>query len=218
MSLNGFGLMMQEFMRMMTWTDPLTDSRFVEDWTIFYWAWWVAVGPFMGIFIAKISGGRSIREVILGTIFFGSIGCAFFYNVLGNFALNLELSGNFSTTEWINAGRPEMAISGVMMQLPIGGFTLFIFCLMSVIFMATSFDSTSYTLASCASQKLEATQEPAKWQRLFWAFTLIILPITLMHVGGLESLKIATLISALPLIVVYVIMSVSLYKNLASHK
>jgi BCCT family betaine/carnitine transporter len=218
MSLNGFGLMMQEFIRMMTWTDPLTDSRFVEDWTIFYWAWWVAVGPFMGIFITKISGGRTIRELILGTIFFGSIGCAFFYNVLGNFALDLELNNVFLTTDWINAGRPEMAIPGVILNLPFGTFTLIIFCIMSVIFMATSFDSTSYTLASCASQKLEANQEPAKWQRLFWAFVLIILPIALMYVGGLESLKIATLISSLPLIIIYVIMAISLYINLSNHK
>ena len=73
MCLNSFGLFVQNLLRMVTWTDPLTNSRFVED-----WAWWVAVGPFMGIFITKISGGRTIRQVVLGTIIFGSIGCALF--------------------------------------------------------------------------------------------------------------------------------------------
>ena len=218
MSLNSFGLMIQNFVRMMTWTDPLTDSRFVEDWSIFYWSWWVAVGPFNGIFITKISGGRSIRQVILGTIFFGSIGCAIFYNILGNYALHLEITGQFLTTQLIHLGKAAHAIPGVIGSLPGGHFTIFLFTLMSVVFMATTFDSTSYALASCATEKLEAHQEPERWHRLFWAFTLLILPLSLIYIGGLESLKLAVLISALPLIVVYVMMGVSLFYSLKGHK
>jgi BCCT family betaine/carnitine transporter len=218
MSLNSFGLMVQNFVRMMTWTDPLTDSRFVEDWSIFYWSWWVAVGPFNGIFITKISGGRSIRQVIFGTIFFGSIGCAIFYNILGNFALHLELSGQFLTTTLIHLGRGAHAISGVVGSLPGGHVTLLLFTLMSVVFMATTFDSTSYALASCATEKLEAHQEPARWHRLFWAFTLVVLPLSLIYIGGLESLKLAVLISALPLVFVYIMMAVSLFFSLRDHK
>ena len=218
MSLNSFGLMVQNFVRMMTWTDPLTDSRFVEDWSIFYWSWWVAVGPFNGIFITKISEGRSIRQVIFGTILFGSLGCAIFYNILGNFALHLELSGQFLTTTLIHLGRGAHAISGVVSSLPGGHVTLFLFTLMSVVFMATTFDSTSYALASCATKKLEAHQEPARWQRLFWAFTLVVLPLSLIYIGGLESLKLAVLISALPLVFVYIMMAVSLFFSLRDHK
>jgi BCCT family betaine/carnitine transporter len=72
-------------------------------------------------------------------------------------------------------------------------------------------------LASCSTEKLPANQDPSRWQRLFWAFTLILLPIALMYVGGLESLKIAVLISAFPLIFVYLILGISLYKNLKEH-
>ena len=218
MSLNSFGLMIQNFVRMMTWTDPVTDSRFVEDWSIFYWSWWVAVGPFNGIFITKISGGRSIRQVILGTMLFGSIGCAIFYNILGNYALHLELSGQFLTTALIHLGKGAHAISGVIGSLPGGHVTLFLFTLMSVVFMATTFDSTSYSLASCATEKLEAHQEAARWHRLFWAFTLVILPLSLIFIGGLESLKLAVLISALPLIFVYVMMGISLLFSLKNHE
>ena len=218
MGLKSVGLMAQEFIRMLTWTDPLTNSRFVEDWTIFYWAWWVAVGPFMGIFIAKISGGRSIRQIILGTIGFGSLGCIIFYTVLGNYALNLELSGQLPILEMVSNGQPaEAIISIINTVLPQYDIAVILFCVMSVIFMATSFDSTSYTLASCATEQLPADKDPKQWQRLFWAFTLLILPLSLMYVGGLESLKIAVLISALPLVVVYIIICVSLYKNLKSH-
>ena len=117
MGVNSIGLMAQNFIRMITWTDPLTDSRFVEDWSIFYWAWWVAVGPFMGIFIAKISGGRTIREVILGTIFFGASGCALFYMILGNYALNLELTGQLAILEMVKAGNAAQAISLIVASL-----------------------------------------------------------------------------------------------------
>ena len=96
--------------------------------------------------------------------------------------------------------------------------TLFLFTLMSVVFMATTFDSTSYALASCATKKLEAPQEPARWQRLFWAFTLVVLPLSLIYIGGLESLKLAVLISALPLVFVYIMMAVSLFFSLRDHK
>lgn len=218
MSVNSFGLMTQEFIRMVTWTDPLTDSRFVEDWTIFYWAWWVAVGPFMGIFIAKISGGRSIRQIILGTIGFGSIGCLIFFGILGNYALNLELTDELPIVETVSQGKPAEAIISVIGTIvPYLNISIVVFCLMSVIFMATSFDSTSYTLASCATKELPANRDPKRWQRLFWAFALLALPISLMYVGGLESLKIAVLVSAFPLIFIYLILSLSLYKNLKSH-
>lgn len=217
MSVNSLGILVQDFVRLITWTDPLTDSRFVEDWTIFYWAWWVAVGPFMGIFIAKISGGRSIRQIILGTIGFGSLGCMLFYGVLGNYAIHLQLTGQLPIVEMVRNGNPAEAIIAIISSLVPGKSVLVIFCLMSIVFMATSFDSTSYTLASCATEKLPAKQDPNRWQRLFWAFTLVILPIALMYVGGLESLKIAVLISAFPLLFVYVILGISLYKNLKEH-
>lgn len=218
MSINSFGIISQNFIRMLTWTDPLTNSRFVEDWSIFYWAWWVAVGPFMGIFITKISGGRTIRELILGTIIYGSLGSTVFYGILGNYALDLELSGQLSVLEIVRSGEPAQAIAAIIASLGPSKLILFLFCLMSVTFMATSFDSTSYTLASCTTKQLHAHQDPARWQRLFWAFTLILLPIALMYVGGLESLKISVLVSALPLVPVYIILGISLFKNLKDHQ
>lgn len=218
MSINSFGIMVQDFIRMITWTDPLTDSRFVEDWSIFYWAWWVAVGPFMGIFITKISGGRTIKEVILGTVICGSLGCALFFGILGNYALDLELTQQLPILEMVRAGQAPQAIIAIIDTLLPGKAILVIFCIMSIFFVATSFDSTSYALASCATQQLEANEDPARWQRLFWAFTLIILPTALMYIGGLEALKIAVLISALPLTIVYVVMGISIYKDLQEHE
>ena len=80
--------------------------------------------------------------------------------------------------------------------------------------MATTFDSTSYALASCATDRLEAQDDPPSWQRLFWAFALVVLPLSLIYVGGLDTIKFAVLSSALPLIIVYILMGLSILYNL----
>lgn len=214
MTTNSVGLMAQNFIRMSTWTEPLTNTRFVEDWSIFYWAWWTAVGPFMGIFIARISKGRSIRQIIIGTLFFGSLGSVLFFGVLGNYALFQELSGSLSITEYISNDNTAQAIIAIVAALPLGKAVLVFFCIMAIIFMATSFDSTSYILATNATEHLDSHSEPAIWHRLFWAFSLLLLPIAMMLVGGLDALKTLVLISAMPLVLVYILMAVSLSRAL----
>ena len=195
---------------MSTWTEPLGNTNFVEDWSIFYWAWWIAVGPFMGIFVAKISKGRTIKQIVLGSLIFGSLGSAIYYAVLGNYALHLELNNLIPITEMVQDGKAADAIVSIVSFLPMGKLILGLFCIVAIIFIATSFDSSSYALASCATEELGIGKEPVRWQRLFWAFALILLPIGLMLVGGLDSLKTAALISSLPLLFVYVMMGASL--------
>jgi BCCT family betaine/carnitine transporter len=210
MATNSFGFLIENFIRMSTWTEPLGNSNFVEDWSIFYWAWWIAVGPFMGIFVAKISKGRTIRQIVIGSLIFGSLGSAVYYAVLGNYALSLELNNLIPITEMVQDGKAAEAIVSIVSYLPMGKFILGLFCIVAIIFIATSFDSSSYTLASCATVELDINKEPMRWQRLFWAFALILLPIGLMLVGGLDSLKTAALISSMPLLFVYVMMGASL--------
>ncbi len=224
MGTNSVGLMFQNFIRMSTWTDPIADTGFVGNWTVFYWAWWIAVGPFMGIFLAEISRGRTIRQIILGSLFFGSFGCAAYYIILGNYALHLELSDQISITGMLAEKGAPAAIITVIASLPLGKALLSLFCIVSVIFMATTYNSSSYALASCASHQIRPGQQPARWHRLFWALAMIALPLTLMFVGDLKtggfespafkSLKTASLAVSLPLLVVFVIMAVSLVKSL----
>ena len=72
-SLNSLGVMADNFVRMSFWTDPFTESGFVESWTIFYWAWWIAFAPYIGLFVTRISRGRTIRQVIFGMLIWGSL-------------------------------------------------------------------------------------------------------------------------------------------------
>ncbi len=215
MGTNSIGLILQNFLRMNTWTDPIRNSGFVESWTVFYWAWWMAYAPFVGIFVARISRGRTLREVIGGMLTFGNLGAAVFYIVLGNYALHLDLKGMLDVTGMMANGGEPAAITAVMRSLPFGQVALAVFLLVAVVLLATTYDSASHTLAAVSTQRLEAGRDPARWNRVFWACALGFLPITLLFAeGGLKVIQSATIVVSLPLIGVGVLMALSLMRML----
>jgi len=215
-SLNGVGVMAQNFLRMNFWTDPFTDSGFVEDWTVFYWAWWIAYAPYVGLFVTRISRGRSIRQLILGMILFGSMGTWLFYMVMGNYSMSLELDGIVNVTGTLNNQGNNAAILATLEQLPFSTFVIGVFSAIALIFAATTYDSASYILASGATLHLKAGDDPARWHRVFWAFALGLLPITLMFIGGLKVMQSMLLVVSTPILVVGVVMSVALVRQLRS--
>jgi len=218
-SLNGLGMMTQNFLRMNFWTDPFTKSGFVESWTIFYWAWWIAFAPYVGLFITRISRGRTIRQVITGMLIYGSLGSWIFYMIIGNYALFLQISGQLDFVNIMNSVSGNAAIVATLETLPIAPLVIGVFAVVSIVFAATTYDSASYSLASGATLHLVAGDDPARWHRVFWAFALAVLPIALMFIGGLKTMQVVLLIVSLPILVVGVLMSVSLVKSLqADHQ
>jgi BCCT family betaine/carnitine transporter len=215
MSTNSVGLVLQNFLRMNTWTDPIRNAGFVENWTVFYWAWWIAYGPFVGLFVTRISRGRSLREIILGMLSFGTLGAGLFYMVLGNYALHLDLAKLVDVTGLMASVGEAQAIAAVIASLPQGTLALLAFVVVAVVLLATTYDSASYTLASVSTRRLEAGRHPARWNRLFWACALGLVPVTLMFVeGGIKVVLSATIVVSLPLIAVGVLLAVSLLQML----
>lgn len=213
-SMNSIGLVAQNFIRMNSWTDAFTDSGFVENWTIFYWAWWIAYAPFVGLFVTRISRGRTLRQVIFGMTGYGTLGAGLFYMIFGNYGLSLELAGAVDVTTIMTEQDGSAAVVAILGQLPAAGAVISVFALIALIFSATTYDSASYILASAATRNLPAGEDPQRWNRVFWALALAVLPLTLMFIGGLKVIQSATLIVSLPLIFVGVLMSVSLMKQL----
>ncbi len=212
---NGIGLVLDNFLRLATYTDPFTDSRFVEDWTVFYWAWWVAYGPFVGIFVTRISYGRTIREVIFNMLVFGSLGAWLFFIVFGNYALHLELEALLPVTDIMREQSAATAITAVFKSLPLGTLAVGAFFVVAVVFLATTYDSASYTLASVSTRRLQAGENPARWLRVFWAVSLGILPISLMFIeGGLKTILSTTIVVSLPLLLVGFLLARSLLRQL----
>ena len=190
------------------------DSKFAEEWTIFYWAWWVAFGPLVGLFIARISKGRTLRQVILGMLFFGTLGTWLFYMILGGYAMNLELSGEFSVIQSMNSyGHADTAIA-VVKNLSFEILMVFIFCLITIIFVTTSYDSMSYVISYHVMKTSNENKEPDKKLRLFWAIILGILPAALVIYSDHSVALDIILITSLPLMLIYPLMAISIYREL----
>jgi len=217
-SLNTLGVMTQNFVRMMTWTDPVAQSGFVEAWSIFYWAWWIAFALPIGVFVTRISRGRTIRQVVLGMLTFGSAGCWLFYFILGSYSLSLELGGVLSVTGVMHENDMYVAVASVISTLPWSGFALALFVVVSAISVATTYDSASYTLASTATVELKEGENPARWHRVFWAFILGLLPVFMMFVGGLDIIRSGVLVASLPMLAVSIAIVFALMKSLRQHQ
>ncbi|UOQ47024.1 BCCT family transporter [Gracilibacillus caseinilyticus] len=203
-TFNAVGILLDNFFKMATWVEPFGDlagfkeTGFPEGWTVFYWAWWLVYAPFVGLFVARISRGRTIREMIIGTMVYGTLGCVLFFGIMGNFGLHLQLTGQFDAISYMDANGPAATIIAVIGQLPLPNLMIFLFTILAIIFLATTFDSSSFILASVVQK--EVGDEPFRWNRLFWAFTLCIMPLVLMFLGGLDTLQTASIVGGFPLI------------------
>lgn len=197
---DSIGLLVKEFSRMAFYTDPVGRSMFPQWWTIFYWAWWVAYGPYMGIFIARISKGRTFRDVALSVTLAGSAGCAIFFMIFGNLSLYSELNGVYPVLETMKNDSASAAILGVLMELPLAQIILPLFILVGFIYSGTTVDSSAYVLASVTSKNMSVNKEPALFNRMFWAVVLGGTALVLMNLGGLAPLKTASLVVGLPIV------------------
>jgi BCCT family betaine/carnitine transporter len=215
LGIESVGHMLGNFVKMSTWTDPGRTSDFVEAWTVFYWAWWLALGPYMGIFIAKISKGRTIKQIVLGCLGYGTLGCTVFFVIMGNYAAYLELNALLPVLQTLNDEGAPAAIVQILQSLPWADLIVVVFAVVCLIFAATSYDSASYTLATVATRELEHDAHPDRWHRVFWAFLLGLLPITLIYVGGLRPLQSAVTLASVPLLLVIVLLVWAMWINLA---
>ncbi|HLR69739.1 BCCT family transporter [Virgibacillus alimentarius] len=215
-TFTSIGIILDNFFSMATWLEPFGDlagfkkTGFPESWTIFYWAWWVVYAPFVGLFVARISRGRTIREMILGTMIYGTIGSVLFFGILGNFGLYLQLTGNLDVIGFMNEHGAPAAIIAILHELPLAQLIVPIFTILAIIFLATTFDSSSYILASVVQKEVQS--EPLRWNRLFWAFTLCLLPLVLMFLGDLETLQTASIVAGFPVIFIMLLLAWSFIK------
>ncbi|MEE3182472.1 MAG: BCCT family transporter, partial [Pseudomonadota bacterium] len=158
-----------------------------------------------------------LRQLIVGMVGFGTLGCAVFYVVVGNTAMWMDMAGLVDVRTLINQGQNGTAIAQIMAALPLHPLPLIAFIVMAWIFVATTYDSASYAIASSATRDLSDGLNPAQWHRVFWAFALAVLPITLMILDDLRAVKSAVLVVSLPLLAIGVIMTISLFRTLKAN-
>lgn len=213
------GLLLQNFLRMSLYTDSVGGSTFALDWTIFYWGWWFALAPFMAMFTARISKGRTIREVVLAMCGAGTLGCGLAFAVFGNTSMFFELNGIVPVNDIMAENGAPAAIVAVIQAMPLGETVLLaIFIILAFIFLSTTIDSAAYTLSFMSSKAATEEQEPARWIRVFWALTIGAVSIILMFGGGLQALQTLSVITGFPVMIISIIIGISLFKWLRSHK
>ena len=194
------------------------NSEFAKEWTIFYWAWWVAFGPLVGLFIAKISKGRTLRQIIFGMLFFGTLGTWLFYLILGGYSMNSELTGTFDVAKSMNEVGHADTVINVINSLPYKTIMLFIFCLITIVFITTSYDSMSYVISYHVLKTDGHSSNPHRNIRLFWAVILGILPAALVLYSDHSVALDLILITSLPLMLVYPLMAISIVKELRTYE
>lgn len=212
--VNGIGNMLQNIIRMSTWTDPHTDGTFPQDWTMFYWAYWLTYAPLTGLFVASISRGRTIKQIIVQGISCGILGAWCIHAVFGGYSLHVQLHGVADIATIFQQHGIFPAITAVLSTLPLKEAILIGFCLISVIFFATSLNSSAFAIALACTENTGSDARPAAWHSLAWAIIMAIIPAGLLKVGGMSALKAVVNVSAIPITIISILMVVGMYKSL----
>ncbi|WP_114953443.1 BCCT family transporter [Sphingosinicella terrae] len=191
-----FGSIVQRTFRMYAY-EP---NPWLGDWTLFYWGWWISWSPFVGMFIARISRGRTIREFILGVLLVPPLFTFFWMTVFGNTAIQMDLSG-VAPIAATAADNMPVALFEMLAQLPLSAIASGLATLLIITFFVTSADSGALVIDTITSGGAE---NAPVWQRLFWALCGGAVAASLLAGGGLEALQTAVTASALPFGVVMV--------------
>lgn len=188
------------------------DTGFYHGWTTFYWAWWIAWSPFVGMFIARISKGRTVREFILCVLIAPTLFCLLWMVVFGGTAIEQMASGYDGVRDVVNNWTPELALYRLLDGLPMSFIVSFISLILIVIFFVTSSDSGSLVIDTITAG---GVLNPPVPQRVFWCTFEGLVAIALLLGGGLGSLQAATVSTGFPFAIVLLFMCFSLYKGLS---
>ena len=181
---NGIGVMLTEYLRMSTNTDPFGSTLFPQYWTVFFLANWISYSPGVGVFITKIIQGQKLRDVILILVIGGTLGSAVIFGICGTYSMNLIDSGVIDGVKMIEAGQPTSLVKEIFDQSPMPMVLTAIYLVTMILFTVTTLDGTSYSLAGIATRKLDAEANVSPMFRLFWCLLLTALPIVFLLINA----------------------------------
>lgn len=213
--ITSLGTMLQNFLQLATYTDSERTTSFPQNWTIFYWAYWMVWCVAAPFFIGSISRGRTIRQTILGGYGFGVGSTIISFVILGNYSMGKQVSGEADfLSAYLESGDLYSLIIDIMETIPCAPFVLALVLVTMVAFYATSFDSIAL-IASCYSyHRLGGEESPHKLIQLMWCILLILLPIALVFSeSSMSNLQSVSIIAAFPIGIVMVLIAASFLKD-----
>nr|WP_255675807.1 BCCT family transporter [Deinococcus sp. 12RED42] len=202
----------QDLVNMSTRLTPFSGNTWVGSWTLFYWAWWIAWAPFVGLFIARISRGRTIKEFVTGVLLVPSLVSFAWFSVFGGSALQKSLAGDGAVMAATKAD-VSTALFALLGHFPLSGVLVVLATLLIASFFITSADSATYVLGSLSS---EGSENPSGRVKLGWGVLQSLIAVALLLSGGLSGLQNASIVAALPFSVIMLGMCVSLMRALQS--
>ncbi len=203
-----FGLYFQNIIQMSFRTAPLEgDNRtWLDSWTIFYWAWWISWAPFVGMFIARISRGRTIRQFITGVLILPTLIVSIWFAAFGTTAGNVQNSG-IDLTQYAT----ELVLFNMFDQLPMSIILSIVAILLIGSFFITSADSATFVLGM---QSTNGSLEPPNMVKIVWGVAQSAVALILLYVGGLTAIQNTIIIAALPFSFVMILMVIALFRAL----
>lgn len=213
--IESLGRMVQNFIVLSTYTDPLRSTGFAQDWTIYYWAYWMVWCVAAPFFIGNISRGRTIKQTVIGGYIFGAGSTLTSFIVLGNYGMGLQTSGEYDFISKYGAnGDVYQIIINIIQTLPLAQIVLIWVLVTMIAFYATSFDSIAYTASCYSYKKLEEKENPHKLIQLLWCILLIILPVALVFSdSSMSNIQSVSIIAAFPLGIVMILIVCSFFKD-----
>ena len=212
---NSLGTMVQNFIGLSTFTDPLRTSNFPQNWTIYYWAYWMVWCVASPFFIGSISKGRTVRQTIIGGYVFGVGSTLISFIVLGNYSMGMQVMGKADfISQYLKTEDLYNTIVSIIETLPFSQIIMVLVLLTMIAFYATSFDSIALTASCYSYHKLEGDEQPSKIIQLMWCILLILLPIILLFAeSSMSNLQSVSIIAAFPIGIVIVMIAISFLKD-----
>ena len=190
-------------------------DEWLNAWTLFFWAWWIAWAAFVGMFLARISRGRTIRQFVLGSLLLPFCYILMWVAIFGNHALDLVIRGNGEFRD-LTLNQPEQGLYWMLEHLPGQKLLIALALFIGILFYVTSADSGALVMANLSSRIRSARQDAAPWLRIFWAALTGVLTIAMLVAGGIPILQQATIVMALPFSGVLILIMYTLWRSLST--
>ena len=208
--IEDFGLYIYNFWPMMLRTGTFSQDSWVQSWTIFYWAWWVSWAPFVGTFIARISKGRTIREFVLGVLLLPAAVSLIWFVIFGGTAIHLALTQGVGIVEAVQASQSS-ALFALLAQFPLAGTVSVAVMVLIVLWFVSGADAGAVVMGILCSR---GSAHPPRLITAFWGITAAVAAAVLLLAGGLTALQQTMVVMSAPFMVVMLILTLGLLKQL----
>lgn len=207
---DSIGIMFQNFIRMSFYTDAICRSGFPQNWTVFYWAWWLSWAIYIGLFMARISKGRTLRAFLSNMIFVAGGGTILIFAIIGSYGQHVYFDLGIDLVSIMETQGGPIAIYALFHTIPGAKIIIPFFIILLMIAQATGIDSAAYTLANVSSAEIGYAAEPKRWLRIFWSLFIFFTTIVLIIVGGMDVVKLSSVLTSIPLLALQIIFIISI--------